>query len=240
VGQPDKYKQSPAYKTATINDSKENTLYEIAVRPVRDLVSSHATDFSKSTGLVFSLNDFQSNFLDRPDLEKVVFFFVYNVYNHVQRNRFKQAPLFFENDFSKLRNLDSIFNMCLVIEEILQHKYARIRTNYYISDGVLDLAAANAWIPTGKTREETEKQFFSKLTGVDLRLDPSATVPVILSGKITYDGGPLRPELRYLLLAWHLRNYGGHNVRAQDILVQSYDRIFEWLMFALFVSIVCK
>jgi hypothetical protein len=238
LNQPDRYKQAPAYMTATIVDNPENVLYWPVVRPIREAISNYVTSFSRATSSTYTLDDFQTRFLGNPDpeIEKLVFFFVYNMYVHVQRNRFQQVPQFFDNDFTKIKNLDSIFNMCLIIEELLQHRFGKTRTNYFISDGVLDLAAAKAWITTGKTREETEKQFFSKLTGVDLRLDPSTTVPVILSGNVTYDGKLLRPELRYLLLAWHLRNYGGHNIRAQDVLVQSYDQIFQWLMYVLFIA----
>lgn len=238
TNQPNSYKQAPAYMTATIVDNPKNALYETVVRPIRGAISKYVTSFSRATSSTYTLDDFQACFLGNPDLEieKLVFFFVYNMYVHIQRNRFRQLPQFFDNDFSKIKNLDSIFNMCLIIEELLQHRFGKTGTNYFISDGVLDLAAAKAWMTTGKTREETEKQFFSKLTGVDLRLDPSTTVPIILSGNITYGGQPLRPDLRYLLLAWHLRNYGGHNIRVQDVLVKSYDQIFEWLIHALFIA----
>lgn len=238
MGQADRYKQAPAYMTATIVDNPANVLHETVVRPIRGAISNYVTSFSQATNLPYTLGDFQACFLGNPDLEieKLVFFFVYNMYVHIQRNRFKQLPQFFDNDFSKIKNLDSIFNMCLIIEELLQHRFGKTGTNYFISDGVLDLVAAKTWITAGKTREETEKQFFSKLAGVDLRLDPSTTVPVILSGNITYGGLPITPELRYLLLAWHLRNYGGHNIRVQDVLVKSYDQIFEWLIYALFIA----
>jgi hypothetical protein len=229
----DQYKQAPAYMTATIADDQRNALYHTIVKPIRKAIADYATSFSSATSTSFTLADFQANFLDKAELEEVILFFVYNMYHHVQRNRFNQVPRFFDNDFTKLKNLDSIFNLCLVIEEVLQHKFAGTAANYYISDGILHLASGMGWIPAG----ESERRFFAKLQGVDLRLDPSTTVPTLLTGNITYDNRPIRSELLYLLLAWHLRNYGGHNIRAQTILVQSYDQIFEWLMYALFVAV---
>jgi len=233
ANQPNSYKQAPAYMTATIADNQANALYNTVVRPIREAIANYASSFSSAISTSFTLADFQANFLDKAELEEVILFFVYNMYNHVQRNRFNQVPRFFDNDFTKLKNLDSIFNLCLVIEEVLQHRFAGTRPRYDISDGILDIATRRGWIPAG----ETDRQFFSKLSGVDIRRDPSTTVPIILSGNITYDNQPLTVGLRYLLLAWHLRNYGGHNIRAQDILVQSYDRIFEWLIYALFIAI---
>jgi hypothetical protein len=233
LNRPNEYKQAPAYLTATISDNQANALYNAVVRPIREEIAKYALSFSSATSASFTLADFQANFLDKAALEEIIFFFVYNMYVHLQRNRFKQARHFFENDFTKIKNLDMIFNMCLIIEEFLQHRFAGGRSPYYISDGVLELARTRQWIASG----ETVKQFFGKLSGVNLDADPTTTVPVLLSGNVLYDNQPLRQELRYLLLAWHLRNYGGHNIRAQDVLVKSYDQIFGWLMYALFIAI---
>ncbi len=235
VGQPDRYKQAPAYMTATIVDNPANVLYKPVVRRIREAISNYATSFSQATNSPYTLADFQTNFLDKPDLEKLVFFFVYNMYVHIQRNRFQQVSQFFDNDFTKIKNLDSIFNMCLIIEELLQHRFGQGKDKYYITNGILDLAANKTW-RTWVAKNEAWEQFLGKLGGVAIGPDPKTTVPALLTSNITYAGQPLKQELRYLLLAWHLRNYGGHNIRVQDVLVKSYDQIFECLIYALFIA----
>jgi len=232
LSMPNRYKLSPAYKTATIQDKTDNFLYISFVRPIREAIELYVQSFRNLTGASLTLNDIQARFLDNPDLEEVVFFFVYNMHLHVERNRFKQFSRLYENDFGKLKKLDSIFNMCLVIEETLQYRFSKSGATYYISDGIMDLGRNKGWIPAGESKNE----FLDKLTNVNISGAPSQNVPVILTHNLTYQGTPLRPELSYLLLAWHLRNYGGHNIEAQDVLRQFYDQIFEWLMYALFLA----
>jgi hypothetical protein len=233
LGRPRRYKSSPAYMSAVLVDNARNFLQPIVVRPVRDEISRLLSSFSSGRAAL-SQSDFDTKFLSKPKLEPVVFFFVYNMYHHVRRTRFGQFSSLTNNDFMKLKSLDFIFNLCLVIEETLQHRFSRGRANYLISDGVLALAKRNGW---AQKSDKDPREHQQSLSNFKTYQDPSVAIPILFAGAINYREAPINSEFRFLLLAWHLRNYSGHNIRTQPLLVRDYDKIFEWLMSALFLAL---
>ena len=46
-------------------------------------------------------------------------------------------------------------------------------------------------------------------------------------------------EVYVMLLAYHLRNYAGHNIDRHDVLISKYDEILENLFMAVFLAIKC-
>jgi hypothetical protein len=47
----------------------------------------------------------------------------------------------------------------------------------------------------------------------------------------------VRGEVFDILLAYKLRNYGGHNIKQQSVFGNSYEAIIKRLIFSLFISI---
>jgi hypothetical protein len=52
-----------------------------------------------------------------------------------------------------------------------------------------------------------------------------------------YRGKAVRREVFSLLLAYNLRNYGGHNIEQQFELTNSYDTIIKQLFMALLLCV---
>jgi hypothetical protein len=237
IGRPARFKESPAYKTARIVNSNQNALYILVVVPCRLSIRRFIRSFGRnypsyttSMGTPLTMKVFESEFLSKPSLEQVIFFFVYNLYRHVRRSRFGKNS---KNDFMKLSNANTFFNMGLIIEQVLKERFPT-GTKHYIADGICQLAGARGWIPPG----EDKYQFIRKLSGVHPRQDPSSVIPTLIAGNPLYNNRPMREEMKCLLLAWHLRNHAGHNVQAQDLFVSQYETLFRWLIFALFISVV--
>lgn len=55
--------------------------------------------------------------------------------------------------------------------------------------------------------------------------------------KINCNGKPASYKMRVMLLALNLRNYAGHNIRKQDVFVEKYPQIVDWLLSAIFIAV---
>ena len=52
-----------------------------------------------------------------------------------------------------------------------------------------------------------------------------------------FNNSPVNNEMRFMLLAYGLRNFGAHEIEKQSIFVSKYKEIVENLMFSIFVAI---
>jgi hypothetical protein len=247
-----RYKQSPAYRYITLVDGRDNYLYE-TITNLRNLLNVYVVKYQALTQRNFTINDIDRKFLQHGgNLENAAFTFVYTL--ELIKKYETQMPYLPSNDFYKIRNLQNIFNLCLVIDKILQHKYyRRFRKNtnnrMYISDGIILLFEDKHWIPRLTPAQKTAP---GSLIG-PIRIGQN-TLPNDISGLInnlvisppgmTIDlNGTLNrsivvtPEMRNLFLAHKLRNEGAHSIQRETVLVTKYYQIMESLMFALFASI---
>jgi hypothetical protein len=67
--------------------------------------------------------------------------------------------------------------------------------------------------------------------------EPDNMIPKLLSRNEKYNGNPVRKEVFTLLIAYNLRNYGGHNINQQHVLTSKFDEIIEQLLMSLFLCI---
>jgi hypothetical protein len=145
-----------------------------------------------------------------------------------------------DNDYSRLKALDTIFNLCLIIDEILKVYWKKIRRRkkllkrHYIHHGIALLSHKEGWL----TQNDIE-YFWGKLKVMNT--PPDIMVPVLLQMKRRFKKGnkmilPSK-EVFTMLLAYNLRNYGGHNIKQQRVLTEKFNGIISQLMMALFLSV---
>jgi len=209
------YKTSPAFKYASIIDDKANYLYDV-VMEIRDMINEYISKFQGHVSYQFSITDIDNKFLQgNPDLEDVGHFFVYTLESI---NKYlNQIPTLPKNDFYKLKNCRDIFNLCLVIDKILQHKYEAIFKNYrprrpmYISDAIVLFFDEKGWIPT---LTNAQKRNPKGNINIQPQLPNSTTQKInkILSNTypLTFNGSTVNDEMRFMILAYCLRNIGAH------------------------------
>jgi hypothetical protein len=226
--------KAPAYFNATMRAEKANHMYPLVERLRKHLdvyIRKFQTDFHAS----FSILDFDKKFLDDKVLVDKVAFFVYN-WNFIvtlAENAKYQYP---DTDFSRLRVLDAVFNLCLIIDEVL--KEVDIRTNstianpHHISHGIIAINNKYGWM------SQTDLESFWGASCLNVKNAPPDTlVPTLLDMKVQHNGNPVRQEIFPLLLAYNLRNYGGHNIKQQSVLTKEYERIISQLLAALFLAV---
>lgn len=141
-----------------------------------------------------------------------------------------------QNEFARLRTLDVIFNLCLIIDETLKNaelrEIGKLRANpHYITHGILWLVCEHwQWM---KHREL--EQFWGQLT-LNTQ-EPDQIIPKLLAKKELYNNHMVKGEIFDLLLSYKLRNYGGHNIKQQFVFTNSYQAVIKQLIFALITSI---
>lgn len=160
------------------------------------------------------------------------YFFVFTFHSliHYKNNLKLETP---ENYFSKLRNLDMIFNLCLIIDDILRNRFLEGYSDdkKYISNGIHEYCLRKF-----NFDYQTFQKEWKHLEKFD-RSNPDKTIPLLLEKREEYNGNVLPKEVYTLMLAHYCRNIGAHSLNENSIFVTNYEKIINELMMALFLSI---
>lgn len=222
LGTPDVYKTMPAYLfSSLIADNPRNYLYpyvQDAKKKMDEFIQTHNTLLGK----IFSYNDIDTKFLKNQTLEESKFFFAYNLFGMINHDII-DAPELRSNDFSKLKNLDVIFNLCLIIDEVMKQK----TNEKYISKSVPKICENHL----------NEKEAYHIFKSLNFENDFENAVNKCLSLNYSYNSRTTSKEVLILILSWGLRNYGGHNIETKQLFVDEYQNIVEKMMSALFITI---
>lgn len=223
-------KKAPAYFTAKMLDNPNNHMYHFLIREVRLKLSQYLNTFRNNHVNTFTLSDFDCKFLMKDELDDIAYFFTYNFFSIYFLDKNAEQNLL-QNDFSKLKTLDLVFNLSLIVDEIIRYD-ARIsgRTITRMNDSVF-------WLINKKTG--MTQATFQNLRDVVFNVNddpPDIVVPRLLTS-IQQPAQGIQKEAYVLLLAYHLRNHAGHNISQQNVLTANYDEIIQQLMNSIFLSI---
>ena len=226
ISLPDRYKQVPAYMFATLVNDPRNLMYDFVQKMVQEI--QRLLRQYNNVGGSLKYEDFERKFLHNERLEEISFFFVYNLLQ-LLKQRTLTRPEIIQNEFTKLKNLDTIFNLCLIVDKVLEEKFH----GDSIGANVFNFYHSRGWV-TEKHAGELKKVLKSD---VDLDKDPDNVVKPLLDSSAKYKGSSMNELMSAMILVWYLRNYGGHNIRGQNVLVKSYQGIIERIFFALLAAV---
>jgi len=222
-------KIAPANLTATMSQKPQNYMFP----QVRDLRLFLSSSFLSKYNQIFpklTMGDFDSKFLENPALFDIAAFFVYNFKFVFDQSKNTTISLL-QNDFSRLKILDLFFNFGLIIDEILRFATANPGTSPMMKESVATWAAS---------KHNISQNTFDNLigsNGLNLNsLDPDTIIPTLLSN-IQNPTQNIPKEVYIMLIAYKLRNHGGHNLHQQTVLSTKYPQILENLLFSLFMAI---
>lgn len=230
IGNPDGYKSAPAYMFVTSADNPRNSMYPLIVENIIKL-QHYFDDYQKSLGGQITAIDFEDKFLHQPSLEEIAFFFVYNLRQLIKYEKMTRSEVL-QNEFSKLKNLDLIFNLCLIVDKVLSKKYSQpAKKENMIGTNVFEYCKDKLSI--------SEKNAKELIKNVDIKIDndPDKVVPLLLRCNVKYKGQIIDKKMATMILVWHLRNYGGHNIKGQQTLITDFPEIVKHIMYALFLAI---
>lgn len=213
--------------------NKEGSQMNYIVRDLRNELGLYIALYNK-TDSSFTIEDFDNRFLrNENELLDVGYFFTYNFFSVIQNKRNKELELE-DNAFSKLRSLDIIFNLCLIIDKILYNTYLKDESDISkttISYGVEKLCQEKDWSNSYQLIKFWEQE------GKFDKVHPENLIPLLLEKNEIFENKQVENEVFTMILVHILRNYGAHNLNNEDIILQRYDEIITELMMALFISV---
>jgi len=233
VGDPAFYRNAPAYRLVSLFDNPNNFLYNDVILPARQRVELFLKAYRNTGVSSMQLRDFESRFLNNSDMELEMLFFVYVLLEMLKLEK-SWSPGGEPNNFSRMKNMRVVFDLCLIIDEVLRKRHSSAT---YISQGVYELCKSRGWVNNAdRNSGDLNRSLTPNISG-DNAPPPDVVVPALLNGTLNYRNAPVRSEMSWLLLAWHLRNYAAHDLTPQKVLAERYPEIAQALMNALFMSV---
>lgn len=138
------------------------------------------------------------------------------------------------NDYSKLKAIDTLFNLGLIVDQILEYRFLQGSTlRKDMANAIHQLALHLKW-----TTEQDIRKFLSEIQPTpNPPSTPDTFLPCILNGTVTFEGNPLNDyKMKAVFVAYHLRNYGGHNLVGSNILINRYQTILDMVYDSFFTS----
>ena len=221
IGDVEFYKKLPAYFFSSLIDDKNNYLLPYVI-DAKSQINKFIHEYNSSFSSQLNMSDFNTKFLENNELESVKFFFVYTLISIINYQK-KLSSQLSDTDFSKLKNANIIFNLCLIVDKVMQNK----TNGRFISDSVKKISLEKF--------QETETLAIFK--ALDFENDFENALNKCLNLNFEYNSKSIKPEVLTLITVWGLRNFGGHNIKIEPILETKYEEIIQQLMNALFIGL---
>lgn len=232
-------KDRPTYLTTSLVDRADNAFYYSVVLPLRGMIhnfiNGYNTRMSRTNGKL-SIALLDKKFLQADLLEWIKRFFVPTVHE-IYHLSFLNDTRMINNDYSKLKIIDTLFNLSLIIDQILEYRFLQTlpKKDRDMGKAVYQLALCIPW--TTKAKDPDAGVFIKRVKPMLNNNSPDQVLPALLDGSATYDGVSMDWGMRAILGSYHLRNYAGHNIEGSNVLVERYQEILNLEMDAFFISI---
>jgi|GEM_PF-2888307 len=227
LGYPEK---APIYQTTLMLDDHPNTMASL-VRELRQNLERHIANYNAQFSRSFSIQNFDAKFLRNtsPDLKNLRYLFAFCFWS-LTALRNKTSPEILLNDFSRLRNLNLVFNLCLIIDKLLEAnpKVAQKK----MGSNVMKICQDKGWLSQNEL-SQLESNYRMDVS----EDDPDVVLRTLLPMNVVVGSKSIPREAIHYLIAWNLRNYGGHNITQQNSLVAQFDEIFQILVRCIMLSV---
>ncbi len=217
---------APVYLTATLNPSSRNIMHQL-VNEIRSVLEEHLESYRQEIGSDLSLHEFDTRFLQNSDLEVLAYFFVFTFWTIFEYQR-KVGYDLMQNDFSKLKNSNWLFALCLVVDKLF-HSHPQYSGRFIGSEIVnyVDHKGLMTRDDLNDLRDQTDVR----------EANPDGLIPRLLSLSIMHNGTRVRREIQYLFVAWNLRNFAGHNIEIQNVIASRFEDIVRVLLYDIFLVV---
>lgn len=233
--------QTPAFFFVTLDYEQTKQYFQQIVRNASDFLDLKIDGYfiymwnRRPSNL--NLTSFKSKFLEQTGtLLESIFYFVYSLFKMKQLLNIKQELR--QNPFSSLVEMDLIFGLCLVVEEIIKQKdttsylsnnpvyfsnriaFLSEKTDLSIHD-INNRAPNRGWKPK---RPITQDCSGSRLAG---------TLSALLGSTYPHTSG-IEDDL---VLSYALRNFAAHSIASLQLVYEEFETIVQRVLNALFFSI---
>jgi hypothetical protein len=223
------YRGAPGYKTISLSNDRNNFMY-YKVQEIRSYLDEGLNNYNRKLRKGLSFQTIEKKFFqDTKYVEPMIFFnFIINILK-IQEDSLEHL----ENDFSKVRILNLIFSLCLVIDKILWIRFSKKFP--YMRGNIKELCKVKKWCSKKYIGNVMHNEVSEKI-GSDKVTEFEDIINALLDYKLEYKGNKVKREVQTMLLLWGLRNQGAHKLEKQNILIRRYREITLYLLNAFFMS----
>ena len=146
---PKMLKDAPAYRTTSLIDNPNNALFLTVVKPLRTKLQEYIDNYKTRTKSKLKLDILNLKFLQSDQLEDIKRFFVATFHEMYHLNPLYSSRMI-NNDYSKLKIIDTLFNLGLIVDQILEHRFLKTITGgrKNMANAVYQLALFMSWTTT--------------------------------------------------------------------------------------------
>jgi len=216
---------TPASSLVTLNYQNQNQFFGREVRDTANFLEKYLSDYCDKYSSVLTLDEFRNRLLNISDLKESFFLLVFTLFKLKNLIR-KIDSTIRSNDFAGLIEIGTLFNLCLVIDSVINYKNTSQNQYIYHMKFLSDSCGLSLNINRLK-----------KINGAFIR-DISAVINALLNGTWTFqDGTSLSfPEVD-LAMSYGLRNLSAHKIRSIPMIYQHIEDIFQRVINVLFLSV---
>ncbi len=172
-----------------------------------------------------TLPDFKSKFLEESALQEVVFYFIFELFR-LKKLLTEIDQRLTQNVFSSLLQANTIFTLCLIIDNVLKQKNP---SQWRFSDHLKFLSSESSLNLNDSKIGELSSAF---------KNDFSNTLQNLLSSQYQFqDGTAPQPIEEDLAITYGFRNFGAHKLEDQPVVYQNFDEISRRIFNAIFFSV---
>lgn len=229
--------ESPANKSYSLSGSPDNSLYLVLVKPVRDMLAKTLSEYSRKTTRALTMKTLDGKFLQNVDFADIKRFFSMTLFEVYHFDDMRPYELI-QNDYARLKRMYTLFSLCLVADQLLQHG-AFGKADKTMASAIVKLAEKLKWIPPyGKMNEKKQiADFMNRLSPSVSGDDLDKAIPMILDGNVAFDGHRMDPLMKAVFVTHRIRNFSAHKVKGQSVSLTRYDEILESVLFTIFVAV---
>jgi len=217
---------APVYLTASLSSNPQNIMVPL-VMEIRSELESYLNAYQNEFGRTLSMTELDRLFLQNSTLETLKYYFIFTFWTIFEHRR-KVSHDLMQNDFSKLKNANWLFALCLVIDKLF-HSHSRYKGRF-IGSEIVNYVVNKGWMTKDDLNNLKDKENIQDG-------EPDQIIPKLLSTTLQHNGMPVRKEIQYLFVAWNLRNFAGHNIQIQNVIVKNFEDLLTILLCDIFLII---
>lgn len=215
--------KAPAYYFVTLDYKKQDQFFKSKVQEIADFVDGKLHIYRSLRNGTLTLTDFKSRFLEEPNLQKVVFYYVFEAF-HLKKLADIDKKLT-QNVFSSLLESKIIFGLCLIVDNVLKEKNP---SEWKFFDHLKFLSSKSSLRLDNEKLSEVGNAFKNNF---------SSTLQSFLSSQYRFQDGTMPKSIEEdLAITYGFRNFGAHKIEAQPIIYRNFKEISQRILNALFFS----
>jgi len=216
--------KTPAYSFVTLDYEKQDQFFRPKVIEIARFIDEKLEAYRLSRCGTLTLQDFKLKFLEST-LHEVVFHFVFTTFR-LKKLLTEVEQRLTQNIFSSLLQTDVIFDICLIVDNILKQKNP---SRWKFFEHLKFLSSRSSL----NLNEQRLKEL-----GNAFKTDFSNTLQKLLSSQYHYQDGTAPSHVEEdLAITYGFRNFGAHKIENQPVIYQNFNEITQRILNALCFSI---